>query len=49
VLDGHGQNGTQSSLLAKVKIPTLIVEQLAKAKEAQKGVISEPDPEEKDE
>ena len=48
VLDGHGQNGTQSSLLVKSKLANFVADHINSGKEQQK-VLSEPDPEEKDE
>lgn len=48
MLDGHGQNGTQSSMFVKMKLSNFITDHILKAKESNKKVISEPDPEEKD-
>lgn len=49
MLDGHGQNGSQSSLLVKQKLPQTIADHITQLKKEQKlAGIKEPDPEEKE-
>lgn len=49
VCDGHGQNGQQSSMMVKMNMSQCLSNFITQGKENQKGVLSEPDPEEKDE
>ena len=46
--DGHGQNGTQSSLLIKMKLANDVAEFIKIGKEQQIQKEGEPDPEDKE-